>query len=78
MTNADLFAYMYGCVMKQGTAHAWNAVHKAMNEDRVCQNWLSANYTALALPGMGFDDLVKLHCQGFYKNAESDESEPQK
>jgi hypothetical protein len=34
ITNATMFAYAYGILMKQGTAHAWSKVHDLSKEDK--------------------------------------------
>lgn len=57
MTNATMFVYTIGIVMKKGTANAWNQVYELSKTDENLKKWFESPYTQMASQD---DELVKI------------------
>lgn len=48
LTNAIIFVYAYGVVMKQGTANAWNKINELSGKDKHLKKWFESPYVQSA------------------------------
>lgn len=48
MTNATMFVYAMGIVLKEGTSNAWDEVHELSEKDKHVKKWLESPYVQIA------------------------------
>ena len=48
MTNATMFVYVYGILLKHGTANAWDKVSELSKQSPEAKQWFESQYTISA------------------------------